>query len=267
MRTTIRDVSERAGVSVATVSNVLNAPQLVAEQTRQWVRATIEELGYRPSRAARSLRAQQRSYLIGYPLPNRGVSPLLEVFLHELVSTSAEYGLGVVLFTARPGQSDVDAFRDVIRRGDVDGFVVAETDYDDSRIELFGAAGFPFAAFGRSRAPVLLSWVDVDGGAGIAAAARHLHTRGHRRIALVAWPEGAESGDDRVEGYRRALGELGLPIEEELLVRVGDGSGARPGGMADPSPARRPSHRCGVRSGRPRLRGGSRGAGIRAQGR
>jgi len=142
------------------------------------------------------------------------------VFLHELVSTSAEYGSEVVLFTARPGQSDVDAFRDVIRRGDVDGFVVAETNYDDPRIELLGAAGFPFVAFGRSRAPVPFSWVDVDGGAGIAAAARHLHTRGHRRIALVAWPEGSESGDDRVEGYRRALDELGLPVEEELLVRV-----------------------------------------------
>jgi DNA-binding LacI/PurR family transcriptional regulator len=223
-RTTIKDVSERAGVSVGTVSNVLNAPHRVAPQTRERVLQVVSELGYRPNRAARGLQAR-RTYLIGYLLPERetNVNTALDSFLHELVSTASPHGLEVVLFAPRTGQTGLEGYRDLIRRGDVDGFVLSETNYDDERIALLSRSGFPFVSFGRSLAEDPFAWVDVDGASGIADAVRHLLGAGHRRIALVAWPEGSESGDDRVAGYRRALTRAGVAANPLLEVRCLNG--------------------------------------------
>ena len=71
MRATIKDVGRVAGVSVATVSNVLNSPDIVAEETHNRVMAVIEQLGYKPNRAARALQ-QQRTFSIGYQMPQIG---------------------------------------------------------------------------------------------------------------------------------------------------------------------------------------------------
>ena len=223
-RTTIKDVSERAGVSIGTVSNVLNAPQLVSPETRERVLAVVDELGYRPNRVARGLQAQ-RSYLIGYRLPRQDhpAAVALDTFLHELVRTAAGHELDVVLFTPRPGQDEVEAHRDLITRGDVDGFVLSETNYLDPRIEVLTGSGFPFVAFGRSRSDHRFAWVDIDGRAGTVEATGHLLSAGHRRIALVAWPEGSESGDDRAAGYFDALATSGIPADPRLVVRVPNG--------------------------------------------
>lgn len=221
MRTTIRQVSDRAGVSVGTVSNVLNAPHLVSSGTRSRVLDAISELEYRPNRSARSLQAQ-RTYLIGYRLPDPGVSSALDVFLHSLVAGASEHGLEIVLFSSTE-HSDLGAYRASIRSGDVDGFVLSETNYEDPRIALLLEASFPFVAFGRALASKPFSWVDVDGAAGIMAVVDHLAGLGHQRIALVAWPPGSESGDPRVAGYVAAMARAGLAIDRELIVRADGG--------------------------------------------
>lgn len=222
MRTTIRHVSNRAGVSVGTVSNVVNSPHLVSTETRSRVLDAIAELDYRPSRSARSLRAQ-RTYLIGYRLPDPGVSPALDVFLHSLVAGASEHGLEIVLFSPSGRQTDLDAYRKSIRSGDVDGFVLSETNYEDPRIALLTETGFPFVAFGRALAPRPFSWVDVDGAAGMMEVVDHLVGLGHQRIAIVAWPPGSESGDARVAGYFEAMAKAGLPVQSELMVRAEGG--------------------------------------------
>lgn len=222
MRQTIRDVSDRAGVSVATVSNVLNSPHLVASETRTKVIDAIEALGYRPNRTARSLQAR-KTQRIGYRLPDPGPQAALDIFLHRLVATSANHGFDLSLFAPRSGQDEIDAYREVIRSGDVDGFVLSETNYADPRVELLSELGFPFAAFGRANHPSPFPWVDVDGAAGIAGAVEHVASRGHRRIALLAWPAGSESGDDRVEGFHRGMKIAGLAIDPRLIKRVENG--------------------------------------------
>ena len=221
-RTTIRHVSHRAGVSVGTVSNVLNAPHLVSIDTRSRVLDAIAELGYRPSRSARSLQAQ-RTYLIGYRLPDPGVSPALDIFLHSLAARAFEYGLEIVLFSPPGGRADLDAYRRSIQSGDVDGFVLSETNYEDPRILLLTEARFPFVAFGRALAPKPFSWVDVDGAAGMTEVVDHLVGLGHRRIAIVAWPPGSESGDARVAGYLAAMAKAGLQVLPEYIVRTAGG--------------------------------------------
>ena len=83
--------------------------------------------------------------------------------------------------------------------------------------------GFPFAAFGQADHPSPFPWVDVDGAAGLAEVVEHLAAKGHRRIALVAWPEGSESGDKRVEGFEQGMAAAQLPVDPRLIKRVENG--------------------------------------------
>jgi DNA-binding LacI/PurR family transcriptional regulator len=200
------------------VSNVLNAPHLVSEETRNRVLEAIDALGYRPNRAARSLQAK-KTYLIGYRLTDAGLSPALDVFLHRLVRTATDHGFDMTLFAPRPGQSDLDAYREVIRAGNVDGFILSETNYTDPRVEMLTELSFPFVAFGRARHEKPFPWVDVDGARGMAEVVDHLQQQGHRRIALIAWPEGSQTGDARVQGYLQGMQAAGLRVEPDLVIR------------------------------------------------
>ena len=222
MRQTIRDVGDRAGVSVGTVSNVLNAPHLVSPETRTKVLDVIQELGFRPNRAARSLQAR-KTQSIGYRLPDPGPGTALDVFLHQLLGTATDHGFAITLFAPRAGEDDLDAYLDVIRSGDVDGFVLSGTNYDDRRVEMLSELGVPFATFGRADHASPFPWVDVDGASGTARVVEHLTGLGHQRIGLVAWPAGSESGDTRVKGFVDGMAAAGLAVDPALVVRTENG--------------------------------------------
>ncbi|MFP5332495.1 MAG: LacI family DNA-binding transcriptional regulator [Acidimicrobiia bacterium] len=203
-RITIRDVGRAAGVSVGTVSKALNGTGSVAPDTAQRVLAAADRLGYRPSRAAQGL-VGGRSFQVGYGLPQLGAwgNPTLNAFLHAMVGAAAGHGLEIVLF--RGQAHDTAPYDDLVRRGVVDGFVVSDTDYEDARVDHLLDEGVPFVTFGRTAASERHFWVDVDGGAGTAQLTERLIERGHSHFGVIAWPEGSESGDLRVDGVLRTL--------------------------------------------------------------
>lgn len=220
MRVTIRDVSEAAAVSVATVSNVLNAPERVALETRERVLGVVRRLGYQPNRTAQALK-RRRTCSIGYRIPESVAAYgfALDVFLHQMTERAGQAGLGIVLFTPTAGETEARAYRGMIRGGAVDGFVLSETGHGDERVRYLLDAGLPFVTFGRTDVADQHSWVDTDGRAGVRAAVEHLVELGHRRIGLIAWPEGSLSGDDRAAGYFEGLGAFDLPADDQLIVR------------------------------------------------
>jgi len=131
-RPTIREVAELGGVSVATVSNVVNGHAHVREGTRKRVRDAIEELGYRPSRAAKSLPAG-RTFMLAYCLPgDEFPNSALDVFLHQIVSTASEADLELLLFT-QMRTDRVEPYSDLLRSGGADGFVLSEIEYTQIR--------------------------------------------------------------------------------------------------------------------------------------
>jgi len=223
---TLDDVARSADVSRQTVSNVLNAPDRVRPQTRERVRSVIDELGYRPNRAARSLRISA-SYMIGYrigPVRADALSPVNDRFLHAVADAARGFGYHLVLFTPEDDAAELSAYAAMHHTGTVDGFVLNETDHGDQRPAWLGRRGIPFAMFGRTDAdddghP----WVDVDNEAGTAAAVAHLVARGHRRIAFVGWPAGSATGDFRAAGWAGGLHRAGLPADPALDVRCLDG--------------------------------------------
>lgn len=223
--TTLEDVAAHAGVSRQTVSNALNAPDRLRPETLRHVRATIDELGYRPDTNARGLRTRS-SGLIGYCVVSQragSVNAFMDEFLHALTAEAENSGRHLLLFTAPAGTEGLRVYEDLLARSAVDGFVLSDTQVDDPRHGWLAARGVPFASFGRTWTGTQPGpWADVDGADGIAQAVRHLAAQGHRRIAFLGLPEHNPVGEDRAAGWRTACAEAGLDAPDTLLLRCQD---------------------------------------------
>ncbi|WP_235007998.1 LacI family DNA-binding transcriptional regulator [Microbacterium timonense] len=208
---TVEDVALAAGVSRQTVSNVLNSPGIVREETRERVLQAISDLGYRPHVAARRLRTR-RSSTIGIHLDPYagGISGVvLDRFVHALTERAGERGMRIQLYAARTPGDEIDRMRELIDGGEIDAVVITGTFHGDPRTGWLADRGIPFVAFGRPwgeddvAAPAHL-WVDVDGAAGTRAATEHVLARG-TRVAFLGWPAGSGTGDERERGWREAM--------------------------------------------------------------
>jgi DNA-binding LacI/PurR family transcriptional regulator len=219
---TIKDVAREAGVSIATVSYVLNNKRsLVSDDTRRQVLETIERIGYTPNSTARNLKAS-RTRLIGYAwhqVPNGQMNPVLDQFVYYLAQAAEAHGYHLLTFT-HPTEDPVPAYAELIRTGRIDSFVVAETTRHDPRIRFLLDSSFPFAAFGRSEPQWNFNWVDTDGTDGMRQVVEYLVRLGHRQIAMVAWPADSVSGEYRVLGYREGLAAAGLEPCADYLIRI-----------------------------------------------
>lgn len=212
-KATIESVAARAGVSRQTVSNVLNAPERVSPQTAERVRRAIAELGYRPNWVARRLRTRS-SRILGFRIQagaRPGLGNLIDRFLHAVTSHAESAGYRLLLFTQAGVNDEPAIYEELIATGTVDGFVLYDVRADDGRLRWLVERGVPFACFGRPWGQELTcAWVDVDGALGTEQAVNHLVRRGHSRIAYLGWPPGTGYGDDRAQGWQRAMRGHGL---------------------------------------------------------
>ncbi|MDX3227772.1 LacI family DNA-binding transcriptional regulator [Streptomyces sp. ME19-01-6] len=220
-RPTLESVALHAGVSRATVSRVVNGSTRVGEDAREAVRRAIQELGYIPNQAARSL-VTQRTDSFALVLPEepgrvfsddqffpgvvRGVSQQLEAADKQLV-----------LMMARSPASRDRIERFALARH-VDGVMVASVHGADPLPASLARMGIPVVSNERLLGPAPLPYVGVDNAGGAATAVRHLVRSGRTRIATVAGPRDMVAGIDRLAGYRAALDEARLPA----TVAVGD---------------------------------------------
>lgn len=222
---TMAMVARRAGVSTQTVSNALNTPDLLRPETLERVRQAVDEMGYRPHRAARSLRTRA-SRLIGYAIAPAvpGIStPVLDRFLHALSETADAAGYRLLLFAAGQGEDELGAYEELLREHGVDAFVLSGTERGDRRQAWLDRRGIPFVAFGRMWSEQDVGdWVDVDGAAGTEAATERLAAAGHHRIGFLGWPAGSGVGDDRAAGWERAMRARGLPVGGRRTESVED---------------------------------------------
>ncbi|KGM14407.1 LacI family DNA-binding transcriptional regulator [Cellulomonas bogoriensis] len=219
-RVTIGDVARTAGVSVATVSKVINGRYGVAAATSSRVRAVIEQLGYESSLVARSLRSH-RTHVIGILVAE------FEPYSTELLkgTSTGVTGTGYELLAysggGRAGE-DVGWERRYLSRLSgtlIDGAILVTPTVVDVQF------GIPVVAVDPHTGPSGLPTVDSDNLAGAVTATEHLINLGHKRIALLGGRPDLESARLREEGYRQAMGAAGIPVDDDL-VRVG---GYRPG--------------------------------------
>jgi len=218
---TIKDVAREAGVSIATVSYVLNNKEsFVSAETRRQVLETIERIGYTPNSTARNLKAN-RTRLIGYAwheVPYNQVNSVLDRFTYCLAQAAEAAGYHILTFT-HSIFDPVPVYQELINTQRVDAFVLAGTNAQDERIRFLVDEGFPFVSFGRSNANWGFNWVDTDGEQGICEAVEYLSGLGHRQIAMAAWPEESISGNFRVSGYLKGLQKFGIPLRSDYIIR------------------------------------------------
>jgi DNA-binding LacI/PurR family transcriptional regulator len=218
---TIKDVAREAGVSIATVSYVLNNKEAgITENTRRQVLEAVKRVGYTPNVTARNLKAN-RSRLIGYAwheVPLGQVNSVLDRFAYYLAQAAEAAGYHMMTFT-HPADGPVQVYDDLIRTGRVDAFVLSDTNTDDSRIRFLIDQGFPFVSFGQANPDWDFCWVDTDGRTGVRRAVDYLIELGHRQIAMVSWPEYSLVGESRLAGYRDGLTTSGIPQHPTYIFR------------------------------------------------
>lgn len=218
---TIKEVAQAAGVSIATVSYVLNnKTDMVSAETARTVLETARRLGYRANVTARNLQSS-RTGLIGYAwhtLPGEEPHWLMDRFIYYLAQAAEARQYHLVTFT-HPYEDSVRVYNELISSGRLDGFVLSETNTHDPRIPFLLDKGFPFVSFGRSDAGLDFPYVDTDSQAGIQIAVEYLIGLGHRRIAFCGWNTDSLTGNFRYTGYCEAMAARGLPIPPHYVTR------------------------------------------------
>ncbi|MFE2580668.1 LacI family DNA-binding transcriptional regulator [Streptomyces sp. NPDC059378] len=211
----IKDVAVAAGVSVATVSRVLNDHPSVSPTARERVLAAVGELGYRPNAVARSLRTD-RTRTLGLV-----ISDVLNPYFTELARFVEEearaLGYSVIIGNAdeRPGLQDHHVRTLLDRR--IDGLLVSPTDGCSPLMLEVARAGTPMVFVDRWIPGVDVPVVRSDGQAAIEALVAHLYGLGHRRLAIIAGPAATTTGRERIGAFRDALAAYDLPLPDAYI--------------------------------------------------
>ncbi len=219
-RPTLEAVASRAGVSRATVSRVVNGSSTVSPDIRTAVQRAVDELGYVPNPAARSLVTQRTDSiaLVVSESPTRVFSddPFFSATVRgiSLELEAADRQLVLMLAGSAAGHARVERY---VGGGHVDGVLLLSTHAADPLPAVLSRKGVPTVMGGRPFGPGIPHYVDNDNTGGAERAVRHLLDTGRRRIATIAGPQDMSAGIDRLAGYRNALLEGG----RRSIVAVG----------------------------------------------
>ncbi|QAB18923.1 LacI family transcriptional regulator [Leucobacter muris] len=230
MATSIRDVAREAGVSVGTVSNVLNRPGIVAPATVARVTEAIEALGFVRNDAARQLRAgRSRSFGL-VVLDTR--NPFFMDVAHGAQGRALDDGYTVLMGGSDESSEREQSLLDMFEEHRVAGVLISPVRTELTQLHRLRDAGIPVVLVDRGTSDRSFSSVSVDDVEGGRIAARHLIEAGRRRIAFVGGPEGLEQVDDRLAGARSIVEQhAGASIELFPTEALSVLEGRRIGGL------------------------------------
>ncbi|MBQ6641469.1 MAG: LacI family DNA-binding transcriptional regulator [Saccharopolyspora sp.] len=212
----IKDVAERAGVSVATVSNALNRPDRVSVSTRSRVQSAIDELGYVRSESARQLRAGH-SRMLALLVLDIG-NPFFVDVARGVEAAAREQQLGVMLCDSAQDPAAEALYLSLFAEQRVRGVLVTPADEHGTSLDSLQRQGIPSVLVDRKISSERCCSVSVDDVAGGALAVRHLVDHGHRRIAYVSGPAHLSQCRDRHVGALQAFRDCDL--DEDLLSTI-----------------------------------------------
>lgn len=210
---TIYDVADRAGVAISTVSRVLNDSRDVSDQTRESVRAAIEELQFRPSRTAKSL-AQQSSRTIAVAVPTF-TTPFHNELLKGVRSRLSEVDIDLLLCDLKWAAPET-TLMNFLGRGAMDGLLVAGLPVDAAIGEELVQLGAPVILIGSRWDELDSFYWDED--TGVRLAVEHLIDQGHERIGMITTHLESALRDARIRGYQETLANAGLEARDEWIA-------------------------------------------------
>jgi LacI family transcriptional regulator len=215
-RATIRDIADLAGVSIATVSRVLNDRPDVAPGMRESVMQVVREHGFSTNRGARAL-SSGRSGFIGVTLPL-----VNDAYFGPILSGAAEAlyegDMRIVLCPTMHQHDREVGLLERLMRGTTDGAILMLPEESGDELELLQSQGFPFVVVDpRERPPEGIPCVSAMHAAGATQATEHLLRLGHRRIGAITGSPGWYAMEERLSGFRGALAAAGILADPELI--------------------------------------------------
>jgi LacI family transcriptional regulator len=214
----IKDVARRAGVSVGTVSNVINRPGLVSADIRARVTAAIAELGYVRSESARQLRAGHSRIMALLVLDM--ANPFFVDIARGAEQVARAAGLGVMLCNSGQDPGEEAEYLSLFAEQRVRGLLVTPADANGRNITAFRRHGIPYVLVDRVISSDEGCSVSVDDVVGGELAVRHLARAGHTQIAYVSGPSHLAQCQDRRRGAAAAMAEADLPAPALTVIEV-----------------------------------------------
>lgn len=221
----LEDIARLSGVSRSTVSRVVNHHPNVSDRTRQRVMQVIEQYKFSPNPAARAL-ALQRSRVLGVLIPHIVSDLFSDPFFPTLLqgatvqAHTADYS--ITLWLTGNTTDDQNFYHQALNHRLSDGLIVVSAVLDELLMKRLNESGKPYILVGRPPAGHdEANFVDINNVDGAYLLMRHLIERGYKRIGIIPGREGLTSSQDRLEGYRKALSDAGLPFDRKLVAPSG----------------------------------------------
>ena len=213
---TIYDIAKKAGVSIATVSRVVNNSDGIADKTREKVLKVADELGYYPQAYAQGL-ARKKKNIIMVVVPVLSNYFFMEV-LAGIQDEISKYNYDLNIFNVQSnGEGKMfSQVENIIKRQWADGYLFISTHLRDAELEQLQNYDMPITLVDESY-PGMDS-VSVDNEKGIEKAMHYFLNNGMTRIAMISAMKTSKPGRQRIEGYKKALNEAGVAVEEDLIV-------------------------------------------------
>ena len=218
MSSTLQDVAKKAGVSMKTVSRVVNKERYVAEETRDQVLRAIDELGYVPHLQAQRLASgRTRSIVLHYPLSNPNLLSN-QIEMSFITGTAIGVAEESYYFSLMTGPLTSAGLMKLCRGAQADGLILMQIAVQDWRVEFLRENGYPFVMIGRSSNNEGLSFIDMDFEHAVVEAFAYLVSLGHQQIGFLNFPE-----EWRINGIgpaMRALQGFKSALEKFKLTRI-----------------------------------------------
>ena len=218
VRVSIKDVAERAGVSTATVSHVINETRFVREETKHRVEEAIRFLNYQPNAIARGL-ATRSTRTIGLVISDIA-NPFFTAVARGVEDVINRHGYHAIFCNTDESPQREDDYLRLLAANQIDGLIIAPTGVHSEQLLRMAEAETPIVLLDRGLPGLNAPLVNVDNVGGAFKGTQHLIELNHRRIGLLMGMENISTQGDRLQGYIDAFKAAGLPIDETLIVRA-----------------------------------------------
>jgi LacI family transcriptional regulator len=218
MSVTIKDVAKRAGVSIATVSHVINKTRFVSEETTARVNEAIDELGYYPNMLVGSMR-KKKTYTVGLVMPSisnetfgllaETIQKMLFKFGYNLIICTTSYDFDI----------EEEAFNTLLMKK-ADAVIAIPSDREGEKLKEIKSMGIPIVLVDRVIPDLLVDTVRVDNISGTQSAITHLIQLGHRSIGYIDRKIDQSHSLEQKVGYKKALEEHGLFLDPANIIRA-----------------------------------------------
>jgi len=218
---TIKDVAKRANVATSTVSRVISGNQTISKETQLRVRQAMEELNYYPNLTAKNL-VKKNVEIIGVIMPRSAEDLFVNPFFPEVVRGiqvyAQENNYDLLMATGNDEEREKKTVERIVYGKRVDGVILLCSRVSDRLIEQLDDKKFPFVVIGKPLTRPHVNWIDNDNIKATYKVTKHLLRMGHRRIGFISGSLDFVVSLDRMDGYKTALEDDGLPFERDLVI-------------------------------------------------